>query len=155
MLAANGVDVRVQTGGGYTPTPVVAPRHSRVQPRAHAAASPTASSSRRRTTRPTDGGFKYNPPHGGPADTDATVGIEARANALLAEANRGVQRVPSARAPQPPTTRARLRRRPTSTTSATALDLEAVARRGLRIGVDPLGGASVAYWEPIAARYGL
>ena len=102
---------------------------------------------------PEDGGFKYNPPHGGPADTDVTGWIQDEANALLEGGLRDV----SAHAERP---RARVRRHdyvvaPTSTTCRRSIDLDAIRDSGLRLGVDPLGGASVAYWEAIAERHGL
>ncbi len=152
VLIANGVEVRVQQGGGYTPTPVVS----------HA----ILAFNRGRTSGladgivvtpshnpPEGGGFKYNPPHGGPADTDATSVIEARANALLAERNREVKRVPWSRACTAATPHDFIT--PYVNDLGAALDLEAVAKSGLSIGVDPLGGSNLAYWEPIAQRYGL
>jgi phosphoglucomutase len=152
VLVANGVDVRVQRGLGYTPTPVVS----------HA----ILAWNRGRTTGladgvvitpshnpPDGGGYKYNPPHGGPADSDATAVIEARANALMAEGNREVNRVPWSRAKS-------LAKEHDFVTPyvedlANVIDLQAVAQSGLSIGVDPLGGANVAYWGPIAERYQL
>ena len=116
-------------------------------------APPTASSSRPRTTRPSDGGFKYNPPHGGPADTDVTGWIEREANALL-EGGLADVAAPdgeAARADAGATTTSP----PTSTTSPAVIDLDAIREAGLRLGVDPLGGASVAYWQAIAERHGL
>ena len=117
---------------------------------------PTASSSRLRTIRPTDGGFKYNPPNGGPADTDVTGWIEARANALLEDGWKGVRRIPfdRARAAHPPRA---------STISSAAyvadlgsvIDFDAIRGSGIRMGVDPLGGAGVHYWARIAERYGI
>jgi phosphoglucomutase len=152
VLVANDVEVRVQAGGGYTPTPVVS----------HA----ILAFNRGRTSGfadgivitpshnpPDGGGFKYNPPNGGPADTDVTSLVEKRANALLAEGNRGVKRVAL--------TNARAAAKPHDFVTpyvadlANVVDLEAVAKSGLRIGVDPLGGSNVAYWAPIAERYTL
>jgi phosphoglucomutase len=152
VLIANGVEVRVQSGGGYTPTPVVS----------HA----ILAFNRGRTSGladgivitpshnpPDGGGFKYNPPNGGPADTDVTSVIEARANQMLEEGNREVHRMPSSKALKAATPYDFVA--PYVNDLGNALDLEAVSRSGLRIGVDPLGGSNLAYWEPIAARYGL
>ena len=103
---------------------------------------------------PSDGGFKYNPPHGGPADTDATKVIAARANELIRANLEGVHRVAFARGPgrsARPTTSWRS----TSPTCRAVVDLDAVKNAGIRIGADPLGGASVAYWGEIAERHGL
>ena len=155
MLAANDVTVLRRRRDGYTPTPGGLARDPARQPRgATAPAWPTASWSRRRTTRPRDGGFKYNPPHGGPADTDATRSIAARANELIAAGLDGVQRIAVRQA------RAAAARRTTSSATyvddlPTVLDLDAIRDAGVRIGADPLGGASVDYWGEIAERHGL
>jgi phosphoglucomutase len=152
VLIANGVEVRIDAAGGYTPTPVIS----------HA----ILAWNRGRQTGladgvvitpshnpPDGGGFKYNPPHGGPADTDATSVIERRANALMLEGNRGVKRVAlrAARAAAGGHDFVT----PYVDDLGRALDLDAVARSGLRIGVDPLGGSNLAYWAPIAERYKL
>jgi phosphoglucomutase len=154
VLAANGVEVLRAARGGATPTPVVS----------HA----ILGWNRGRTERladglvvtpshnpPEDGGIKYNPPNGGPADTDATGWIEARANALLADGNRGVRRVPLARALGSPDVREHDFVSPYVNDLASVVDLDAVRAAGLRLGVDPLGGSNVSYWDPIAATYGL
>ncbi|MCC6966131.1 MAG: alpha-D-glucose phosphate-specific phosphoglucomutase [Nitrospira sp.] len=154
VLAANGVHVRMDKDDGYTPTPVMS--HAIIQ------------TNRSRTSGfadgiivtpshnpPEDGGFKYNPPHGGPADTDVTKAIENRANELLAANLQGVKRMPYEQA-----------LRATSTTRydfvgtyiadlAHVVDLERIKAANLRLGVDPLGGAAVAYWRPLAEQYGL
>lgn len=152
VLVANGVDVRVQEGLGYTPTPVVSHAilaHNKAGqgPRADGIVITPSHNP------PDGGGFKYNPPNGGPADTDVTKVIEDRANALLAEGNAGVRRVPYAQA----IARAKLHDyvAPYVEDLANVVDMDAIARGKLRIGVDPMGGSNVAYWEPIAARYGL
>ncbi len=123
--------------------------------RAGARASRTGSSSRPPTIPPADGGFKYNPPDGGPADTDVTTWIQDRANALLAGGNAGVRRVPLDRARAAATTHEEDLVEPYVAALAEAIDLDAVRASGLELGVDPLGGASLAYWPRIAERYGL
>ncbi len=102
---------------------------------------------------PEDGGFKYNPPHGGPADNEVTRQIQDAANALLRSALRGITREPFERA----VTRARRHDYRSAYVGElpAVVDLEAIARSGIRLGVDPLGGASVAYWEAIGSRHGL
>jgi phosphoglucomutase len=152
VLAANGVTVMVDPDDGYTPTPAIS----------HA----ILTYNRGRTTGladgivitpshnpPEDGGFKYNPPHGGPADTDITRCVEDRANALLADGLKGVKRISFEAA-----------RRAAHAYDyvgtyvddlASVVDMEAIRGAGLKIGVDPLGGAGVAYWRPIAERYGI
>jgi len=102
---------------------------------------------------PGDGGFKYNPPHGGPAGTAATGWIQQRANALLEAGLQGVKRMSFARAA--PRVQTRDLVGPYVEDLGTVLDLQAVKESGLRIGVDPLGGSSLAYWEPVAERWGL
>jgi phosphoglucomutase len=104
---------------------------------------------------PSDGGFKYNPPDGGPADTDVTGWVEARANALLGAEAADVQRVPYAQARRAATTRAEDLIRPYVRDLAQALDLDAVRAQGVRIGIDPLGGAAAPYWEVVREEYGL
>jgi phosphoglucomutase len=104
---------------------------------------------------PEDGGFKYNPPHGGPAEAATTTWIEARANELLAGQLEGVRRVPLERARRASTTRAYGFRERYVGDLGSVLDLDLVAHSGLRLGVDPLGGAGVHYWPAIADRYGL
>ncbi|MBT9541248.1 phosphoglucomutase (alpha-D-glucose-1,6-bisphosphate-dependent) [Thiobacillus sp.] len=152
VLAANGVAVMVDRDDGYTPTPAVS----------HA----ILTYNRSRTTGladgivitpshnpPEDGGFKYNPPHGGPADTDITRWVEDRANALLADGLKDVKRMAYAAA-----------RKAAHGYDyvgtyvddlGAVLDMDAIRGAGLKIGVDPLGGAGVAYWQPIVERYGI
>jgi phosphoglucomutase len=154
VFAAHGVTVLVQDGLGYTPTPVVS----------HA----ILVHNRGRTDRladgvvitpshnpPEDGGFKYNPPSGGPADTGTTKRIEERANALLREGLAGVPRLPFARALAAPTTHRHDYVRPYVDDLRHVVDMAAVAGAKLRLGVDPLGGSNVALWDPIAATYGI
>jgi phosphoglucomutase len=154
VLAANGVTIVVQRDDGFTPTPAVS----------HAILARNAG---RRSgladgivitpshNPPADGGFKYNPPDGGPADTEVTTWIQDRANALLAGGNAGVRRVGLDRARAAETTHGEDLVEPYVAALAQAIDLEAVRASGLELGVDPLGGASLAYWPPIAERYGL
>ncbi len=154
VLAANGVLVHLQADDGYTPTPVIS----------HAILTHNADRSAARAdglvitpshNPPQDGGIKYNPPHGGPADTDVTGWIEKRANALMAEGNREVKRLPYAQALAAPTTAAVDLKKTYISELGSVIDMEAIRRVNLRIGVDPMGGAAVAYWQPIAELYGL
>jgi len=154
VLAAHGVDVMLQDGLGYTPTPVVSHAiltHNRGRSSGIADGVVVTPSH----NPPEDGGFKYNPPSGGPADTDTTNAIETRANALLADGLAGVKRIPFQRAMAAATMHRYDYVRPYVDDLAGVVDLEAVAAARLRVGVDPLGGANVAFWDPIAARYGL
>lgn len=154
VLAANGVELRVQAGGGYTPTPVIS--HAILT---HNAAHPDTPGDGIVITPshnpPQDGGFKYNPPHGGPAGGEATGWIQDRANALLAAGNTGVQRIPLARAMRAETTQEIDFVQPYVDGLRHVVDMDAIRGAGLSIGVDPMGGAGVAYWEPIAETYGL
>ena len=154
VLAANGVIVRVQADGGFTPTPVISRAiltHNAGRPAGLADGIVITPSH----NPPQDGGIKYNPPHGGPADTDVTGWIERRANELLADGNRGVKRVPYGQALAAQTTSAVDLMTGYISDLDSVIDMEAIRRAGLRIGVDPMGGAAVAYWKPIAERYGL
>ena len=154
VLAANGVETVVQEGGGFTPTPSISRRilvHN--QDRRDSIADGIVITPSHNP--PQDGGFKYNPPHGGPADTDVTEWIQNRANDHLRTGNRNIRRLPFVKALRAPTTRQEDFIRPYVDDLASVVDLEAVRAAGLRIGVDPLGGASVGYWEPVKARYGL
>jgi phosphoglucomutase len=154
VLAGNGVEVRVDAADGFTPTPVVSHailvwNRDHDGPRADGIViSPSHNP-------PEDGGFKYNPPHGGPADTDATKAIEERANALLAAGLEGVRRIPFPRARKAATTVAHDYLTSYVDDLASVVDLEAIRAAGVRIGVDPLGGASVDFWQRIAERWRL
>ena len=154
VLAANGVTVLVAKDAGYTPTPVIS--HAILSfnrgKRSGLADGIVVTPSH---NPPEDGGFKYNPPHGGPAGTEVTKWIESRANDLLEEGNRGVMRVPLAQALSGGSVREHDYITPYVADLANIVDMEAVRSAGLRIGVDPLGGSSIAYWEPIAERYSL
>jgi phosphoglucomutase len=154
VLAGNGVEVRIQSGDGYTPTPVIS-RAILVWNRAPTAPRADGIVITPSHNPPQDGGIKYNPPHGGPADTDITGWIEKRANALLANDNRDVKRVSCAQALAAATTTAEDFVDAYVADLASVIDMEAIRNAGLKIGVDPLGGAAVAYWRPIADRYGL
>ena len=154
VLAANSVETIVQRDDGVTPTPVISHailvyNHGRA---AHQADGIVVTPSH---NPPEDGGFKYNPPNGGPADTDVTGWVERRANQLLREGLAGVKRVPFETAAKAPTTHAEDLVMPYVRDLRSVVDLDAVRAAGLRIAVDPLGGASRPYWEPINALYGL
>jgi phosphoglucomutase len=154
VLAANGVETRIAPDGQYTPTPAISHAiltHNRGR-RAGLADGIVVTPSH---NPPDDGGFKYNPPHGGPAGTEATSWIEARANDLLAAGLAGVARLPFARALRASTTCRHDYQSAYVGDLGSVLDLEAVRGAGLRLGVDPLGGAGVHYWAAIAERYGL
>lgn len=154
VLAANGVQTRWQEGDGYTPTPVISHAilsHNRDAgtPRADGIVITPSHNP------PADGGIKYNPPHGGPADTDVTGWIEQRANALLAAGNVGVKRMPYTQAIAAPQVRAVDFAAAYIADLENVIDMAAIRDKKIRIGVDPLGGAAVAYWRPIAEHYGL
>ena len=104
---------------------------------------------------PSDGGFKYNPPNGGPADTDITDAIQGRANELLRGGNKGVKRVAYEQALRASTTHQQDYVLDYVRDLASVVDMQAVKAAGIRIGIDPLGGAAVHYWEPVAELYGL
>jgi phosphoglucomutase len=153
VLAANGVEVMVDQDGGYTPTPVISHAiltYNRGRKSGFADGIVITPSH----NPPEDGGFKYNPPHGGPADTDVTRWVEERANALLAANLHGVARVPFERARGAATTHRYGYIDAYVGDLGAVLDMDAIRGAKLRIGVHPLGGAGVAYWGPISARYG-
>ncbi len=157
VLAANGVETQIQRDDGYTPTPVVS--HAILH---HNAPFYKAGSSGLADgivitpshNPPAYGGFKYNPPDGGPADTDVTGWIQKRANQIL-RGDGEVKRMPFESAIQAGTTHPVDLAGPYIADLASVVDLDAIRSSGLRIGVDPLGGASVHFWEPIAARFGI
>lgn len=154
VLTANGVTVRVQQGGGYTPTPAVSHAilcWNRERPDNLADGIVITPSH----NPPTDGGFKYNPPHGGPAESTITKRIEQRANELLAQENKDVRLLALADALESTHLVAHDYVEHYVADLEKVVDMRAIAESGLRLGVDPLGGASLPYWEPIADRYGL
>jgi len=154
VLAANHVEVFIQRDDGVTPTPVVS-RAILAYNRGRAARLADGIVVTPSHNPPEDGGFKYNPPHGGPADSDATKQIQDRANALLRENNAGVRRMPIEQAVKAATTHQEDFILPYVRDLKNVLDMEAIREAGLSIGVDPLGGAAGPYWEPINALYGL
>ncbi len=154
VLAANGVDVMLDANNGYTPTPVIS----------HA----ILTYNRGRKSGPADGivitpshnpprfgGFKYDPPHGGPADTHVTEWIERQANAFIADGLRGVARISFERARSASTTHHHQYLDSYVRDLPSVIDLQVIRESKVRIGVDPLGGASVAYWDAIGDHYGL
>ncbi len=154
VLAANGVETVIQRDDGVTPTPAISRailvrnrgRHDRLADGIVVTPSHNP---------PADGGFKYNPSNGGPADTDVTRAIEDRANDLLRAGNAGVKRVPYATAIKASTTRAEDFVHPYVDELSSVVDMDVIRAAGLKLAVDPLGGAAVHYWEPINRRYGL
>ena len=154
VLAANGVETVIQNADGVTPTPVIAWRilvenRGRTE---HLADGIVVTPSH---NPPEDGGFKYNPPNGGPADTDVTGWIQDRANALLRDGNAGVRRVSFEAAIRAGTTREEDFVLPYVRDLGNVVDMEAIRAAGLTLAVDPLGGAARPYWEPINAVHGL
>ena len=154
VFAANGVDIMIDDRDGYTPTPVIS----------HA----ILSYNKGRTSGladgivitpshnpPDDGGYKYNPPHGGPADTDVTSRVEKAANAYLEADMKGVARMVYERARKAPSTHLYDYIRPYVADLGSAVDLALIKSSGVKIGIDPLGGAAVHYWQPIIEHYGI
>jgi phosphoglucomutase len=154
VLAANGVETVIQRADGVTPTPVVSRAilvHNRGRTQQLADGIVVTPSH----NPPEDGGFKYNPPNGGPADIHVTRWIENRANELLRTGNHGVKRVPLASAMRAGTTHEDDFVMPYVEDLRNVVDMDVIRAAGLKLGVDPLGGAAVGYWEPINAVYGL
>jgi phosphoglucomutase len=154
VFAANGVEIMIDDRGGYTPTPVIS----------HA----ILSYNKARTSGladgvvitpshnpPEDGGYKYNPPHGGPADTDVTGIVEKNANRYLEAGLKGVARMPYDRARKAPSTHLHDFITPYVADLGNTVDLALVKSSGVKIGIDPLGGAAVHFWQPIIERYGI
>jgi phosphoglucomutase len=154
VFAANGVTTVIQRDGGYTPTPVVS-RAILVHNRGRTSGLADGVVITPSHNPPEDGGFKYNPTNGGPADTDITKAIQNRANELLQSGNAGVKRVAYESALKAATTSQEDLATPYIDDLQNVVDVEAIRGAKLRLGVDPLGGASVGYWQPIAERYGL
>jgi phosphoglucomutase len=154
VFAANDVTVMIDERDGYTPTPAIS----------HA----ILTYNRNRTSGladgvvitpshnpPEDGGFKYNPPNGGPADTDVTTGIERAANAFLEDGLRGLQRISYHRAHKAACVHRHDYIGPYVADLANVIDMEAIRASGVKLGIDPLGGAAVHFWQPIIERYGI
>src|SRR5665811_804931 len=154
VLAANGVEVMIDRDRGYTPTPVISHAiltHNRGR-KQHLADGIVVTPSH---NPPEDGGFKYNPPHGGPADQAVTGWIEATANGLLETGLRHVRRVPLARGLRADTTHRHDFLNAYVSDLENVVDMTAIRGSGIHAGVDPLGGAGVHYWAAIAERYRL
>ena len=154
VLAANGIEVFIQAHDGFTPTPALSFAildYNRGRKDGLADGIGITPSH----NPPSDGGLKYNPPNGGPADTNVTNWIQHRANQILHPNSHGLQRMPYETALRAATTHQHDYIRPYVEALGTVLDMDAIRSAGVKIGVDPLGGASVNYWEPIKERYGL
>ncbi len=154
VFAANGVEVMIDAHDGYTPTPVISHailgyNRGRVNGLADGVVITPSHNP------PEDGGFKYNPPNGGPADTDITSAIERAANRFLEDGLRGVRRIPYDRARKSACVHRHDYIAPYVADLAAVLDMDAIGASGVRIGIDPLGGAAVRYWQPIIERYGI
>lgn len=154
VLAANEVETLIQSNDGFTPTPVIS----------HAILGYNRGRSdglgdgiviTPSHNPPSDGGIKYNPPNGGPADTDVTDWIQNRANELLRAGLKGVRRIDFAAALKASTTHAKDFVTAYVADLTNVIDLEAIRSANLKIGIDPLGGAAAAYWKPVAERYGI
>jgi len=154
VLSGNGVETLIDQDGGYTPTPVISHailtyNRGRVSGLADGIVITPSHNP------PEDGGIKYNPPHGGPADTAATKWIEERANALLAANLQGLKRMPFEKARNASTTRRHDYIGTYVDDLRNVIDFDVLKSAQLKVGVDPLGGSGVAYWKPLAERYGL
>ena len=154
VLAANGVATRIQSGRGYTPTPVIS--HAILTfNRDHKGVSADGIVITPSHNPPDDGGFKYNPPSGGPADTDITKQVQEMANAFLEKGLAGVRRMPYEAALRASSTEEYDYVAPYVADLANMVDMAAIRGSGIRIGVDPLGGSGVGFWEPMVECYGL
>jgi phosphoglucomutase len=154
VLAANNVDTFIQPNDGVTPTPVIS-RAILVYNRGRRSALADGIVVTPSHNPPEDGGFKYNPPNGGPADTEVTHWVQDRANELLRTNNAAVKRIPYAAAIKAATTHAEDYILPYVNDLRNVVDMDAIRAAGLKIGVDPLGGAALPYWEPINSIYKL
>ena len=154
VFAANGVEVRIQSGGGYTPTPVIS--HAilthNLGRKSGLADGVVITPSH---NPPEDGGFKYNPPHGGPADTDVTSTIQTRANEILLNKLNGVKRCSYQQALNANSTQNIDFILPYVRDLKNVVNMDAISKSGMKIGVDPMGGSGIDYWEPIADLYSL
>jgi phosphoglucomutase len=154
VLAANGVEAIIQENDGVTPTPVISHAilvYNRGR-EGHFADGIVITPSH---NPPEDGGFKYNPPNGGPADTDVTGWVQNRANDLLRSGNKDVKRLPFDKAIRAATTHKEDFVMPFVRDLKNVVDMDAIRSAHLKLGVDPLGGASLPYWDPINSIYGL
>jgi phosphoglucomutase len=154
VFVANGVEVMIDADDGYTPTPAIS--HAILtynKARTDGLADGVVITPSHNP--PEDGGFKYNPPNGGPADTDITAGIERAANRYLEDGLAGVKRMPHERARRAACVHRHDYITPYVADLANVVDMEAIRSAGVKIGIDPLGGAAVRYWKPIIERYGL
>jgi phosphoglucomutase len=154
VFAANGVDIMIDERGGYTPTPVIshailAYNTSRTAGLADGVVITPSHNP------PEDGGYKYNPPHGGPADTDVTAKIEKSANLHLENRLTGVARLPYERARRSQSIHLHDYVSPYVSDLGNIVDLALIKSSGVKIGIDPLGGAAVHFWQPIVDRYGI
>ena len=154
VLAANGVETIIQRDGGFTPTPAIS-RAILVHNRLHRQQMADGVVVTPSHNPPGDGGFKYNPPNGGPADTDVTAWIQERANLLLRADDTKIRRMPIESARRASTTHTDDFMSAYVKDLGNVIDMEAIRASRLKLGVDPLGGAAVRYWEPIRDVYGL
>jgi len=153
VLVGNNIPVVIQHDDGFTPTPVISRliiSHNKSNADQSDGLIITPSHN-----PPTDGGIKYNPPHGGPAEGNVTKLIETRANELIAEQLKGVNRIPFQQALQSPLLKKENFIEHYVSQLDQVIDMEAIAKAGVRIGVDPLGGSGIHYWPVIAEKYGL
>ena len=154
VLAANDIEIRYQDGFGYTPTPAISHailtwNRSGKNPKADGVVITPSHNP------PSDGGFKYNATHGGPAGTDITKEIEKTANSYLKKGLNGVKRIPFEKALRKEATKAYDFVNPFTDDLKSVIDLDVIRESGLKIGADPMGGSGIAYWEPIADKYNL
>jgi phosphoglucomutase len=154
VFAANGVTIKIQEGGGYTPTPVIshailAYNKDRTEGFADGVVITPSHNP------PQDGGFKYNPPSGGPAGTDITGWVQDRANSILKNGLKEVKRMPFEKAKTANTTIEYDYIKPYISDLENVVDMKLIADSGLKLGIDPMGGSGIAFWEPMAEMYGL
>jgi phosphoglucomutase len=154
VFAANGVDIMIDERGGYTPTPVIS--HAILTyNKGRTAALADGVVITPSHNPPEDGGYKYNPPHGGPADTDVTAKIEKSANLYLENALKGVARLAYERARKSRSVHLHDYIGPYVSDLGNIVDMALIKSSGVNIGIDPLGGAAVHFWQPIVERYGI
>lgn len=154
VLAANGVETALQSDDGFTPTPSISHAILRYNRGRHDGLADGIIITPSHNP-PEDGGFKYNPPNGGPADTDITNWVQKRANELLRGGNRDVKRITYESAIKATNTHQHDLIGPYIHTLGEVIDMDAIKAAGVRIGIDPLGGAALQYWQPVKERYGL